>query len=74
MPKDPYALLRALMRAEAARGERAATEKATPPASPPHGRGCAVPAPDRYAGRRAGCGRGSDRRDLQSGSGGRALS
>ncbi|MFJ9177027.1 hypothetical protein [Streptomyces sp. NPDC102360] len=35
MPKDPYALLRALMRAEAARGERerAATEKTTPPAS-----------------------------------------
>ncbi|MFZ3558779.1 MULTISPECIES: hypothetical protein [unclassified Streptomyces] len=31
MPKDPYALLRALMRAEAARGERAATEKTPPP-------------------------------------------
>ncbi|WP_327656009.1 hypothetical protein [Streptomyces sp. NBC_00483] len=33
MPKDPYALLRALMRAEAARGERSATQKTTPPSS-----------------------------------------
>ncbi|MHC5259293.1 hypothetical protein ACYSUO_15515 [Streptomyces sp. UC4497] len=33
MPKDPYALLRALMRAEAARGERATTEKTAPPTS-----------------------------------------
>ncbi|WP_425831460.1 hypothetical protein [Streptomyces fractus] len=33
MPKDPYALLRALMRAEAARGQRAATEKTPPPAT-----------------------------------------
>ncbi|MET8473985.1 hypothetical protein ABZY90_18550 [Streptomyces sp. NPDC006422] len=31
MPKDPYALLRALMRAEAARGERAAAERTPPP-------------------------------------------
>ncbi|MFJ8931921.1 hypothetical protein ACIRLA_35605 [Streptomyces sp. NPDC102364] len=33
MPKDPYALLRALMRAEATRGERAATQKTTPTSS-----------------------------------------
>ncbi|MFF3496527.1 hypothetical protein ACFYWS_34885 [Streptomyces sp. NPDC002795] len=33
MTKDPYALLRALMRAEAARGERTSTEKTPPPTS-----------------------------------------
>ncbi|MGY0492841.1 hypothetical protein [Streptomyces sp. WG-D5] len=37
MPKDPYALLRALMRAEAARGERATTDQ-TPPATAPRDR------------------------------------